>query len=85
VEGEGEVEGGERRSGRALMTFKCPFNESLCFLSMVYHKLLKRVYNIFFEGFTYDNHPTIKKAGKNGKCCTHQSHSMHVIQEWGWN
>ena len=52
-----EAEGGGRSSGRALMTFKCPFKESLCFLSMVrYHKLLKRVYNIFFEGFTYDNH-----------------------------
>ena len=64
-----EAEGGDRRSGRALMTFKCPFNESLCFLSMVqYCKLLKRVYNIFFERFTHDNHPAVKKAGENGKC-----------------
>ena len=58
-----EAEGGDRRSGRALMTFKCHFNKSLCFLSMVrYHKLLKHVYNIFLEGFTYDNHPTVKKG-----------------------
>ena len=88
---EGEEEGGDRRqkegdrrSGRALMTFKCPFNKSLYFLSMVrYHMLLEYVYNIFFEGYTYDNHPTVKKAGKMGNAITHQSHSMHLIQEWG--
>ena len=80
-----EAEGGDRRTGRALMTFKCPFNKSLCFLNMVqYHKLLKHVYNIFFEGFTYyDNHPTVKKTGKMGNVITHQFHSMHIIQEWG--
>ena len=76
---------GGRRRGRGQEEWKGIDDIQMSLLSMVrYHMLLKHVYNIFFEGYTYDNHPPVKKAGKMGNVITHpQSHSMHIIQEWG--